>query len=59
MSSLSWCNMVSEFFKFRAHADKIGFYTEDLNRIEQSLWDIRPAPLTLEDIHVERESVES
>lgn len=58
MSSLFWCKLVSDFYRFRSDADKIGFYSPELDRMEQSLLDIRPAPLTLKDIHVEKEEIE-
>lgn len=42
MTSLEWAGIVESFFKFRAEADKFGFYREDLDRMEQSLMDMRP-----------------
>lgn len=42
MSSLDWSLLVDYFMRFRGEADKIGFYTEDLNRMEQSLLDMCP-----------------
>ena len=41
-SNLAYSALVEAFFKFRSEADKIGFYTEELNRMEQSLDDLKP-----------------
>lgn len=42
MSSLDWSLLVNYFMRFRGEADKVGFYTEELNKMEQSLLDMRP-----------------
>jgi hypothetical protein len=42
MTSLEWAGIVEAFFKFRAEADKFDFYREDLDRMEQSIMDMRP-----------------
>lgn len=42
MSSLDWSLLVDYFMRFRGEADKISFYTEDLNRMEQSLLEMCP-----------------
>lgn len=41
-NNLAYSALVEAFFKFRSEADKIDFYTEDLNRMEKSLDDLRP-----------------
>lgn len=42
MSSLDWSLLVNYFMRFRREADKFGFYTDDLNRMEDSLLKMRP-----------------
>lgn len=56
MSSLDWSNMVEKFFAFRGAADKVGFYTPELDRMEQSLIDINPVRgLEFKDVLSSRE----
>lgn len=51
MSSLRWSNLVEKFFAFRSVADKVGFYTPELDRMEKSLIDIKPIEgLKFEDV---------
>lgn len=51
MSSLDWSLLVNYFMKFRGEADKFGFYTEDLDRMEKSLFEMRPIKgLKFEDV---------
>jgi hypothetical protein len=42
MSSLDWSLLVNYFMRFRGEADKVGFYTEELNKMEQSLLEMCP-----------------
>jgi len=56
MSSLNWASIVEAFFTFRAKADAIGFYTKDLDQMEQSLLAMRPVDgLEFKDVLSTRE----
>lgn len=42
MNNLDWTMLAEKYYDFAAEARKHGFYVEELNRMEDSLYEMRP-----------------
>ena len=45
MSNLDWIELERKFYSLRGIAEKLGFYNEEIQRMEHSLWECCPPTL--------------